>query len=183
LGIAALEDKIVQDAVGTVLNQIWEEDFLGISYGFRPGRSQHDALDALYVGITQRKVNWVLDYTARHSAARSGTDSRFPTRVLRIEATAHNVTELDCGRSLEKFPRIKPKHGSWLNQAEIEIGLFTRQCLGKRRIPDLTTLRRESRAWNRRMNRDQVKINWRFDRTAARRKFGYQYKTSKRSKT
>ena len=47
LGIAALEDKVVQHAVGTVLNQIWEEDFLGFSYGFRPGRSQHDALDAL----------------------------------------------------------------------------------------------------------------------------------------
>jgi len=51
-----------------------------------------------------------------------------------------------------------PKHGSWLNQAEIEIGLFTRQCLGKRRIPDLTTLRRESRAWNRRMNRDFIAL-------------------------
>jgi RNA-directed DNA polymerase len=61
LGIAALEDKIVQYAVGTVLNQVWEEDFLGFSYGFRPGRSQQDALDALSVGITQRKVNWVLD--------------------------------------------------------------------------------------------------------------------------
>jgi hypothetical protein len=76
-----------------------------------------------------------------------------------------------------------PTHGSWLNQAEIEIGLFTRQCLGKRRIPELKTLRHESRAWNRRMNRDQVKINWRFDRKAARRKFGYKYKPSKRSKT
>jgi len=61
LGIAALEDKIVQHAVGRVLNQIWEEDFLGFSYGFRPGRSQQDALDALYVGITRRKVNWVID--------------------------------------------------------------------------------------------------------------------------
>jgi len=61
LGIAALEDKIVQHAVGTILNQIWEEDFLGFSYGFRPGRGQHEALDALYVGITQRKVNYVLD--------------------------------------------------------------------------------------------------------------------------
>ena len=50
LGIAALEDKIVQQAVVTVLNQIYEEDFLGFSYGFRPGRSQHDALDALAVG-------------------------------------------------------------------------------------------------------------------------------------
>src|ERR1017187_5223862 len=61
LGIAALEDKIAQRAVGTVLNQIWEEDFQGFSYGFRPGCSQHEALDALYVGITQKKVNWVLD--------------------------------------------------------------------------------------------------------------------------
>src|SRR5258708_703008 len=61
LGIAALEDKVVQHAVGRVLNQIWEEDFLGFSYGFRPGRSQHDALDALTVGIVRKKVNWVLD--------------------------------------------------------------------------------------------------------------------------
>ena len=76
-----------------------------------------------------------------------------------------------------------PTHGSWLNQAEIEIGLLARQCLGKRRIPDLKTLRRESRAWNRRMNRDQIKINWRFDRKVARRKFGYKYQSSKRSKT
>ena len=65
LGIAALEDKIVQYAVGTVLNQIWEEDFLGFSYGFRPGRSQHDALDALWVGIVRKKVNWILDLDIR----------------------------------------------------------------------------------------------------------------------
>ena len=65
LGIAALEDKIVQHTVGTVLNQIWEEDFLGFSYGFRPERSQHDALDALYVGITRKKVDWVLDLDVR----------------------------------------------------------------------------------------------------------------------
>ena len=61
LGIAALEDKIVQYAVVAVLNQIYEEDFLGFSYGFRPGRSQHDALDALWVGIKSQKVNWILD--------------------------------------------------------------------------------------------------------------------------
>jgi hypothetical protein len=66
-----------------------------------------------------------------------------------------------------------PTHGSWLNQAEIEIGLFSRQCLGKRRIADLKTLRREAKAWNRRMNRDRVKIAWKFDRKSARRKFGY----------
>jgi len=63
-----------------------------------------------------------------------------------------------------------PTHGSWLNQAEIEIGLFARQCLGKRRIPDLTTLRCETRAWNRRINRAGVKIDWRFTRRDARRK-------------
>jgi group II intron reverse transcriptase/maturase len=65
LGIAALEDKIVQHAVGRVLGQIYEEDFLGFSYGFRPGRSQHDALDALWVGITRKKVSWVLDADIR----------------------------------------------------------------------------------------------------------------------
>jgi len=65
LGIAALEDKIVQYAVGTVLNQIWEEDFLGFSYGFRAGRSQQDALDALWVGIVRKKVNWILDLDIR----------------------------------------------------------------------------------------------------------------------
>src|SRR5215472_17168290 len=65
LGIAALEDKVVQYAIGTVLNQIWEEDFLGFSYGFRPGRSQHDALDALWVGIVRKKVNWILDLDIR----------------------------------------------------------------------------------------------------------------------
>jgi retron-type reverse transcriptase len=61
LGIAALEDKIVQQAVVTILNQIYEVDFKGFSYGFRPGRSPHQALDALTVGIQWRRVNWVLD--------------------------------------------------------------------------------------------------------------------------
>jgi group II intron reverse transcriptase/maturase len=65
LGIAALEDKIVQSAVVTVLNQIYEEDFLGFSYGFRPERSQHDALDALCVGLMRKKVKWVLDADVR----------------------------------------------------------------------------------------------------------------------
>jgi len=61
LGVAALEDKIVQQAVVTILNQIYEVDFKGFSYGFRPGRSPHQALDALSVGIQMRRVNWVLD--------------------------------------------------------------------------------------------------------------------------
>lgn len=61
LGIAAVEDKILQMAVVWILNAIYEQDFVGFSYGFRPGRGQHDALDALWVGITQRKVGWILD--------------------------------------------------------------------------------------------------------------------------
>jgi RNA-directed DNA polymerase len=65
LGIATLEDKIVQRAVVEVLNAVYEEDFLGFSYGFRPGRSPHHALDALTVGIEQKKVNWVLDADIR----------------------------------------------------------------------------------------------------------------------
>jgi hypothetical protein len=76
-----------------------------------------------------------------------------------------------------------PTHGSWLNQAEIEIGIFSRQCLGSRRIPSFKTLRREARAWNRRMNRDRVKINWKFDRKTARRKFHYKQNSFRRSKT
>jgi RNA-directed DNA polymerase len=65
LGIAALEDKVLQRAVVAVLNAIYEEDFLGFSYGFRPRRSQHDALDALVVGIDRKKVNWILDLDVR----------------------------------------------------------------------------------------------------------------------
>src|SRR5438132_54648 len=65
LGIAALEDKIVQQAVVTILNQIYEVDFKGFSYGFRPGRSPHQALDALTVGIQRQRVNWVLDADIR----------------------------------------------------------------------------------------------------------------------
>jgi RNA-directed DNA polymerase len=65
LGIAALEDKIVQHALATVLNAIYEVDFLGFSYGFRPKRSAHDGLDALYVGLTTKRVNWVLDADIR----------------------------------------------------------------------------------------------------------------------
>jgi group II intron reverse transcriptase/maturase len=65
LGIPTLEDKLVQRATVAVLNAIWETDFLGFSYGFRPGRSPHHALDALYVGLLTRKVNWVLDADIR----------------------------------------------------------------------------------------------------------------------
>ena len=74
-----------------------------------------------------------------------------------------------------------PRHGSWLNQAEIEIGLFARQCLGKRRMPNLQHLQRESKAWNRRMNRDKVIIDWQFTRNKARETFRYDRNSFTRS--
>ncbi len=61
LGITAVEDKLVQQAVVRILNEVYEQDFRNFSYGYRPGRSQHDALDALHAGITKKKVNWILD--------------------------------------------------------------------------------------------------------------------------
>jgi hypothetical protein len=72
-----------------------------------------------------------------------------------------------------------PKHGSWLNQAEIEISLFARQCLGKRRIPTLALLQQEAAVWNEKTNRERVNIDWQFTRKKARHKFGY--KRSKRN--
>jgi hypothetical protein len=76
-----------------------------------------------------------------------------------------------------------PKHGSWLNQAEIEISLFSRQCLGMRRIPSLEDLQQEAAAWNCKMNRDRTTIGWKFTRTKARRKFGYLKNNITRSQT
>jgi hypothetical protein len=75
-----------------------------------------------------------------------------------------------------------PKHGSWLNQAEIEISLFSRQCLGTRRLPSLACLRAEARAWNATVNEAHTKINWRFSRKEARRSLGYNKYLSMRSK-
>ncbi len=76
-----------------------------------------------------------------------------------------------------------PKHGSWLNQAEIEISLFSRQCLGRRRIPSIGQLQQEAKACNRKMNHHHITINWKFTRTKARRKFGYKRNQIIRSET
>ena len=73
-----------------------------------------------------------------------------------------------------------PRHGSWLNQAEIEISLFARQCLARRRIPTLAMLQRESVAWNSKVNQERIKINWQFTRKKARVNFGY--KRSKKNR-
>ena len=80
-------------------------------------------------------------------------------------------------------PHFTPKHGSWLNQAEIEIGIFRRQCLGKSRIPEIESLRRRAGAWNRRVNRKGLKINWKFTVEKARKKFHYKNAESIRSRT
>ncbi len=79
-------------------------------------------------------------------------------------------------------PHYTPKHGSWLNQAEIEISLFSRQCLGNRRISNLRTLRQQARSWNRRVNDTGLTIDWNFDRQAARTLFKYDKNSINRSR-
>jgi group II intron reverse transcriptase/maturase len=112
LGIAALEDKIVQHAVGRVLNQIWEEDFLGFSYGFRPGRSQHDALDALYVGITQRKVSWVLDLDIRSFFDKVGHE-------WMVKFVEHRIADKRIVRLIRKWLKAGVmEDGRWLETKE-----------------------------------------------------------------
>jgi RNA-directed DNA polymerase len=108
LGIATLEDKIVQRAVVEVLNAVYEEDFLGFSYGFRPGRRPRDALDALAVGIEKRNVNWVLDADIRgfYDAIDHGWLSRF---------VEHRIADKRVLRLIQK----------WLNAGVIEDGAWS----------------------------------------------------------
>jgi len=109
LGVAALEDKTVQQAVVTILNQIYEEDFRGFSYGFRPGRSQHQALDALYVGITRKKVNWVLDCDVR-----SFFDELSHDWLLRF--VQHRVADRRILRLIQKWLKAGVvEGGQWKN--------------------------------------------------------------------
>ena len=108
LGIAALEDKIVQAATVTILNQIYEEDFLGFSYGFRPGRSQHDALDALAVAIEQRKVNYILDCDVR-----SFFDNLDKSWLLQF--VEHRVADRRILRLIQK----------WLKAGVLEDGIWS----------------------------------------------------------
>jgi group II intron reverse transcriptase/maturase len=107
LGIAALEDKILQRAVVEVLNAIYEQDFLGFSYGFRPGRSQHDALDALAVGITRKKVNFVLD--ADISDFFTGLDQSWL-----VEFLEHRIADKRILRLIQKWLRAGViEDGEW----------------------------------------------------------------------
>jgi len=96
------------------------------------------------------------------------------------KAIVQRFGEKEGGPLWERFTvHYTPKHGSWLNQAEIEISLYARQCLGRRRIGDRAVLRQETLAWNRRVNRDQVMIQWKFTRKKARLKFGYKITRSR----
>ncbi len=112
LGIAALEDKIVQHAVGRVLNQIWEEDFLGFSYGFRPERSQHDALDALYVGITRKKVDWIIDLDIRSFFDKIGHE-------WMVKFVEHRIGDQRIVRLIQKWLKAGVmEDGKWFGTEE-----------------------------------------------------------------
>lgn len=108
LGIATLEDKIAQRAVVEVLNAVYEVDFLGFSYGFRPGRGPHHALDALAVGIERKKVNWVLDADIREFFTR--LDHRWLVKFLE-----HRIAD----------QRVLRLIGKWLSAGVIEDGAWT----------------------------------------------------------
>jgi len=108
LAVAALEDKIVQRATAIVLNQVYEEEFLGFSYGFRPGRGQHDALDALCVGITTKRVNFILD-----ADVRSFFDEVSQSWLVRF--VEHRIGD----------PRIIRLIQKWLTAGVLENGVVT----------------------------------------------------------
>ncbi len=112
LGVAAVEDKILQRAVVEVLNAIYEQDFLGFSYGFRPGRSQHDALDALATGITRKKVNFVLDADLRDFFTR--LDQGWLERFLE-----HRIADKRVLRLIQKWLRAGViEEGEWSETEE-----------------------------------------------------------------
>jgi group II intron reverse transcriptase/maturase len=113
LGVTALEDKLVQRATVEVLNAIYETDFLGFSYGFRPGLSQHDALDALYTGLLTKKVNWVLDLDIR------GFFDAIDHGWL-VKFVEHRIADRRVVRLIQK----------WLNAGVLEDGTRTRSEQG-----------------------------------------------------
>ena len=108
LGIASLEDKIVQRAIVQVLNAIYEVDFLGFSYGFRPGRSQHDALDALATALYIKKVNYVLDADIR--GFYDSLDQRWLKRFIE-----HRIAD----------PRVQRLIQKWMNAGVMEAGSYS----------------------------------------------------------
>src|SRR5271166_5734137 len=122
LAVAALEDKIVQRAVVALLNAIYEEDFLGISYGFRPRRGTHDALEALCVGIDHTKVNWILDADIRSFFDEVGQE--WAIRFLK-----HRIGDLRIIRLIQK----------WLKAGVLEDGVVTVSDKGTGQRPPIQT--------------------------------------------
>ena len=116
LGVAALEDKVVQRATVEVLNAIYEVDFVGFSYGFRPGRSQHDGLDALTVAIKRRRVNWVLDVDIRDYF--SSLDHSWLERFIE-----HRIADKRVLRLIQK----------WLKAGVIEDGIWSKTRKARRK--------------------------------------------------
>ncbi len=123
LGIAALEDKIVQRAVVEVLNAIYEEDFLGFSYGFRPKRSAHDALDALAVAVRRKKVNWVLDADIRGFF--DAIDHEWLMKFIE-----HRIADRRILRLIQK----------WLNAGVIEDGIWSKSAEGTPQGASISTM-------------------------------------------
>jgi group II intron reverse transcriptase/maturase len=123
LGVAAVEDKILQRATVEVLNAIYEGDFLGFSYGFRPGRSQHDALDALAVGIERRRVGWVLDVDIRDYF--SSLDQSWL-----VEFLGHRIADRRVLRLIQK----------WLKAGVIEDGVWSQTLEGTPQGASVSTL-------------------------------------------
>ena len=114
LGVPVLEDKIVQRAAVEVLNAIYETDFLGFSYGFRPGRSPHSALDALYAGLLTEKVNWVLDADIRgfFDAIDHGWLVRFLEHRIADKRVVHLIQKWLKAGVLEDGKRIRSEEGT-----------------------------------------------------------------------
>jgi group II intron reverse transcriptase/maturase len=168
LGVTTLEDKIVQRAVVEVLNPIYEADFLGFSYGFRPGRGPHDALDALYVGITERRVNWVLDFDIRSFF----TSIRHEWLVKLVE---HRVADRRIVRLIQK----------WLSAGVLEDGQMIQGDVGTPQGAGISPLLANiylhyvmdlwAQAWRRHARGDVVIIRYADDGVV-----GFQYETEAR---
>jgi hypothetical protein len=122
----------------------------------RPRPSGNYGTDAFYRSIDADTIHLVLDNLSSH------------TRNAVVERFGEKAGSWLWDRFAVHYT---PKHGSWLNQAEIAISLFSRQCLGQRRIGDRASLRRQTQAWSRRMNRHRAPIQWKFTRKKARRTF------------
>src|SRR5712691_10280468 len=130
LGVAALEDKVLQRAAVEVLNAVYEEDFVEFSYGFRPGRSPHDALDALFVGITRGKVNWLLDADIRDYF--TSLDHSWLVKFLE-----HRIADKRVLRLIQK----------WLKAGVIEDGVWSASVEGSPQGASVTAPTQEVTRW------------------------------------